>query len=103
MILNFEFNIVKTTILPTIMPLLTNEDLMVNIVNMALDITKNKDYLSKVDYNNLVWRYLKLGSDVREMPAQALYSIVNCLPDYPNYVVNEEIQCRYLYTPSICL
>jgi hypothetical protein len=57
--MKFEPAVVKKSLLPQLMPLITQEPLMPALVAMALETTKSKNYLTKVEYNNLIWTYIK--------------------------------------------
>jgi hypothetical protein len=41
------------------MPLVVSENLMVAVTSIVVELTKNHDYITKVEYNNMVWSHLK--------------------------------------------
>ena len=55
----FEPIVVKFSILPKLLPLLLTEDLMPSVLSIIIEITKKHDYMTKVEYNNLIWINMK--------------------------------------------
>ena len=95
-ILKFEPKFIKTKIIPLLNELMKNEQLASSILPIYFALMDSPDYLSKQDFTTLIWGAIKGLATGREIPAQALYLMIEHTEKLIEYVEIKEFQSTFV-------
>lgn len=73
----FENKFVKSKMIPILNNLIKNEQLASSILPIFFHLTTLENFMTKVEFNDLIWPSIKALATGRDIPAQALYQLID--------------------------